>query len=236
MSRIDEAPEKNSLYPELIAAGGLLEAFRSRLQQHLELELVTPSVGPGAIVCRGKRLVQIRVGKDERIYFVECWSDGIAIGKVRAATIEIAVHTTINWVEKQASVSDMRTQFGLVTSAQGEAVERGDVVGFGWHQAERLADDDVKDLVRAAGRQPKLRQLFPYLSMKRLAFSRVTGYPYTRDCPTARPIGSGFYEVLSPTAQVLGTGDAESAAELLVAHLPPDIGPATAGTADDDTR
>ena len=51
------------------------------------------------------------------------------------------------------------------------------------------------------------------------------------------PVVSGFsderYSVTDPEGQLLGRGNAEYTADLVVRHLPPDCGPAFAGTAKD---
>jgi hypothetical protein len=78
-----------------------------------------------------------------------------------------------------------------------------------------------------------LRRLFPYTSLNIFCFSRCTGYPFTLDTPFVRPVMENWYEVMSASGLVLGRGDAEAAAELVVANLPPGCGPAVPGTADD---
>jgi hypothetical protein len=91
---------------------------------------------------------------------------------------------------------------------------------------------ELVPFVQAAARRPELRQLFPYTSLNRFCFSRCTGYPFTRDTPLVQPVENGEYEVVLEDV-VLGRGNAEQAAKLVVAHLPPGCGPAVPGTADD---
>jgi hypothetical protein len=92
---------------------------------------------------------------------------------------------------------------------------------------------DLLPLIVAARKSQELCQLFPFTSHQCLCLSRCTGYPYSGDCPHAVPIKRGEYQVFEASGNVVGSGDAERAVQLLVQHLPPNCGPATKGTAHD---
>lgn len=92
-------------------------------------------------------------------------------------------------------------------------------------------------VVIAASKRPALRQLFPILSMYgSLKFSRCTKYPFSWDLPTIvnNTAGDFVYEVCAagPSGTVLGSGDADYAADLLVQHVPQNCGPAFLGTVE----
>lgn len=99
------------------------------------------------------------------------------------------------------------------------------------------ADHGLFPLLEACRRQPRLSLLFPFYSMGALCFSRVTGAPFTGDCPFAfcgqTP---DLYHVQAPgkgrRPPFLQSGDAVEAASALEQHLPADCAAARHGTAE----
>jgi Family of unknown function (DUF6193) len=89
-------------------------------------------------------------------------------------------------------------------------------------------------LVSEATKRPELRQLKPFTSLHRLCFSRTTAFPWVQvDC-IAWPLANGLSRITSIDGKrVLGEGDAVQAADILVANLPPNCGPAIHGTAEE---
>ena len=81
--------------------------------------------------------------------------------------------------------------------------------------------------------RPFIAKLWAYTNRHGLCFSRCTGYPFSGDCPYIVPLGSGRYEVILPSREIVGEGDAQEAVALAVQHLPPGCGPAVHGTASD---
>jgi hypothetical protein len=117
---------------------------------------------------------------------------------------------------------------------QSEADERGEAVEAKWRMLLQESATEAR-LVEAAYAEPKLRQLFPFTSLRALLFSQCTDYPYTWDIPLIEPRGDGRYLVMAAD-RVTSLGETDGAAEavaLVVAHLPADVGPAVAGSADD---
>jgi hypothetical protein len=96
----------------------------------------------------------------------------------------------------------------------------------------------ILPLVDAAGAEPRLRQLYPFTSHFTLVFSSCTRYPYLVKAPAVEPLPDGRFRVHGPCGgAVIGETDtAEEAITLVMAHLPDDLGPAVAGTADDFGR
>jgi hypothetical protein len=91
----------------------------------------------------------------------------------------------------------------------------------GW----RYVDGDV---VRAAHAEPGLRQLFPWVGMGELHFSRCIESPWTWDVPYIRPQPGGRFRVEGPSrTEFIGEADSvEAAVAMVVDRLPPDCGPA----------
>ncbi len=104
------------------------------------------------------------------------------------------------------------------------------VVEAAWQ--DLLSGDDVDPaLVRAAYAQPRLRQLFPWIGMWELHFSRCTEHPPTWDVPYITPRKGGGFLVAGPSrSQTVGEADTAEAAVALVARLlPPGCGRAFVG-------
>ncbi|RAG83823.1 hypothetical protein DN069_20450 [Streptacidiphilus pinicola] len=96
----------------------------------------------------------------------------------------------------------------------------------------------VRDLVEAAYAEPKLKQLYPFTSHWGLHFSTCTGWPFTWVVPFIDPLRDGRFRVSGPNRRTV-IDEADTAAEaidIVVAHLPDNLGPAFAGTASDMKR
>ncbi|MEU7021849.1 DUF6193 family natural product biosynthesis protein [Streptomyces sp. NPDC046203] len=97
------------------------------------------------------------------------------------------------------------------------------------HPGVRRGDPAV---VAAAHAEPRLRALFPFPSHGALTFHRNTEFPWSNDLPFI--VGDAHscvvYAPLGRRRRVLGESlTPREAAALVVAHLPPDCGPAFEG-------
>jgi hypothetical protein len=148
------------------------------------------------------------------------------------------VASAINrWVSSSSTTGELSSEFTfVVVEPRAAAYETGQEVEYTWQSYLTTISDRFPELaafVQSASRRHELRQLFPYTSLNSFCFTRCTGYPFTRDTPFVGPLRVGQYQVVGPAGHVLGTGDAETAADLIVRNLPQGCGPAVAGTADD---
>ncbi|MFZ3497241.1 DUF6193 family natural product biosynthesis protein [Streptomyces sp. 5.8] len=109
-----------------------------------------------------------------------------------------------------------------------------DVVEAQW---ARLHSSDRVDghLVRAAYAEPRLRQLFPWVGMWELHFSRCTEHPSTWDVPYIAPRQGGGFVVAGPSrVESVGEADtAETAVKMVADRLPPGCGRAVVGNRHD---
>lgn len=92
----------------------------------------------------------------------------------------------------------------------------------------------VVPLLEAAYAEPRLRQLYPFTSHWNLLFSNRIGYPHDVTAPLVVPLSDGRFRVHDRRSEtVVGeAGTAQEAIELVIAHLPADLGPAIAGDPD----
>ncbi|MFJ3934060.1 MULTISPECIES: DUF6193 family natural product biosynthesis protein [unclassified Streptomyces] len=107
---------------------------------------------------------------------------------------------------------------------------------------QKLLDSDLvsAELVAAAYAEPRLRQLFPWVGMWELHFSRCTEQRWTWDVPyigpaAAGPDHAGPYYVEGPSrTQKVGRADtAREAVAMVVERLPSNCGPAFNGTSEE---
>jgi hypothetical protein len=108
--------------------------------------------------------------------------------------------------------------------------EAQDIIDAEWQRV--LSSDRVdNELARAAYAEPRLRQLFPWIGMWELHFSRCTEHPPTWDIPYIAPRRGGGFLVAGPSrSETVGmAATAEAAAAMVVQHLPPHCGRAFLG-------
>jgi pyruvoyl-dependent arginine decarboxylase (PvlArgDC) len=234
--------QTRSLYPEVIAAGSLsgaidreLKSFDSSLRTMRLNELNIPFAY--ARVEFGSRFSQIYIAANERLFLFDCWNRGVILAKGSTPRLEELASAIVRWNRSEISIEDLAEEYEFVTpNEMARAYERGEEVETRW--AMYLSKDwedhrDLTEFVAEAASRPELRQLFPYTSMSYFCFSRCTGYPFTRDTPYVVTMSDGKYTVFAPSEEILGYGNGAEAAELVVKNLPPNCGPAVAGTADD---
>ncbi|WP_372407526.1 DUF6193 family natural product biosynthesis protein [Streptomyces luteireticuli] len=114
-----------------------------------------------------------------------------------------------------------------------------DVVEAAWQ--ELLGADYVsEELVAAACAEPRLRQLYPWVGMWELHFSRCTEKRWTWDVPYIGPLAAGRqhagrYYVAGPsrTEKVGVAATAREAVAMVVERLPAGCGPAFVGTPEE---
>jgi hypothetical protein len=255
---MEKAKQINAdLYPELAAAGSLsgaldqaLAAVGSPLHTTADINLI-----PFARAAEGSRFCQMYMAAHERLFLIDFCATGVNYGKGSSSSLSDAALAIHFWIIEQPNIAQMQTRFNFfVPDEQGIAHEAGRFVEYKWGRLlktwrlrvnPKLDTASPLPLIEAAMKQPQLAQLFPFTSMNTLHFSRTTGYPFTHDCPVAVPIGNGRFRAYKPRlegrdvereAEVIGEGNAEEVIAMVVAHLPPNCGPAVDGTADDLTE
>jgi hypothetical protein len=230
----------NDLYPDLIALGGLTNALQTALRK-IGSSLTVSDLGKGfnfvgyAHVELGPRFSQVFIAANERLFLFDFWARGVMLAHGQTPHVAEMARAIDKWVASNCSTSGLAAAFNFVAIAEkAPAYERGEEVEQRWQSyIESIGFPELVSLVEAASRRPQLRQLFPYTSLNSFCFSRCTGYPFTRDTPFVRPLRKGQYEVVSPSGTVLGRGNAEQAADLVVMNLPSNCGAAVPGTSED---
>ena len=233
------------LYPDVAAAGGLPPAVSNAFVANgspLAAEGLDWTGGSPAYarVNAGDRFSQFYVASLERLFIVDFWSAGVWMAQGADANLGLVARAVDVWLRQRPLVRSFVEQYAFIGMRPGaEAFEDGTAVDARWksfleeparHHLELAAP------VAAAALEPRLRQLFPYTSMLTLCFSRCTGYPYTRDCPSITPRGEGLFVVCAPDGTISQPVAAHVAVRLAAQQLPHDCGPARSGTAEDSAE
>lgn len=240
----------SDLYPDLAAAGSLAAALE-QLAAELGADLTVVPGDRGPLVSAGiassvpeRKPLSVHIGAESRWFGVSGWSSGVEL--ITGATPDLAdvVRAGAAWGQGR-SLRELRAELSFLRSGKrAEAHERGPaaVVELQWRTMREQAAEEPDftgfgELVEAAHAAPRLRQLYVFSSHWTLGFSSCTGYPF-RDEVAIVPSHSGspFRVQRRPLSDdVLGeAATAEEAVALAVRHLPTDLGPAVAGTAEQD--
>lgn len=235
------------LYADVVAKGGLVAALRD------EIANVGGQLLPGGIdgnqfivyaIVKGRtRESQVMIAAHERAFSVDFWDRGVKYGAGWTSQLGDVAVAIVTFAERGVTIAELVRDFSWIEPTEsGRAHEQGRLVEDTWLHytampARALPVASLAPLVQAASRCLELRQLLPFTSLDRLCFSRTTGYPYTTDCPHARPLRNGRFLVVRRDAtgneEVVGEGAAEEAVAMLVASLPANCGAAVDGTAED---
>ncbi|MEU9503161.1 DUF6193 family natural product biosynthesis protein [Streptomyces sp. NPDC048196] len=122
-----------------------------------------------------------------------------------------------------------------------------DLVAAAWHKHLTTAGEPARPrattlqeafiaLVRAAHAEPQLRQLYPWMGMWELHFSRCTEGRPTWDIPYAGTAGDDRYYIEGPSPsspRIAGTESPWEAVAMVIERLPEGCGPAFVGSAED---
>jgi hypothetical protein len=202
---------------------------------------------------RSRSFQMYSAARDQRFH-LDFWSKGVYYGRGSCENLTDAAQAVHGWVMENLDMVGMQQRFSFFEPDElGLAHEAGRSVEYQWELLQRIwieceqtaADPSLspRPLIEAARKHPRLAQLFPYTSLIWLHFSRTTGFPFTTDCPYARAMGNGRFQVYAPLSAmaagqatedaVIGEGDLDEALALLAAHLPENCGPAVDGTAND---
>jgi hypothetical protein len=231
----------------------LEKAIREALAE-VPTDLAIDSTGSAwAAIRRNPRSIQVSRSIEvleggQSDFLLDFWMQGVEYGRGNVAEFEDVVASIVAFLTERAPIRTMTSRFTWFEPlSSGVAHERGaaEFVSEMWSALERrITGQDLLEplraslnlaaIVREAAKSPELRQLRPFTSHFSLCFSRTTGYPFSRDCTHADPIGNELYRVTSADGSVLIDGvDAVQAVDALVAALPPNCGPAINGTAED---
>ena len=235
------------LYRDLAEIGGLSPALQRTFHElSVNLNLVRIAEVDSlwyAFIREGRRFSQVVTALNERKFNINFWYQGVEYGSGWTSDLKEVARAAAVFHLERPSISEISARFvWLKPDPLAASHERGAefFVTEKWRSLERLVEDPrshmdgLLPLIREAAKRPELRRLLPFTSLSRLCFSRTTGYPYTHDCPLGWPVKSGLFRVVAADERtVLGEGDAPRAADLLVANLPQNCGPAVHGTRDD---
>lgn len=248
-------------HPELYAdlqADGSLAAALTRVAAELGLDvgdvrpnrnhpLMFADIGGAPRICRAP--ISITSAALIRSFMINGWSRGAHLISGGTTDLGELVRAAAIWRSGAALADIRRARPWIQVSELAFAHERGpaDAVAVQWEHVRAQMREPMGDrqfelgirVADAAYAEPRLRQLFPFVSHWVLCFSRCTGSPFTFDVPCiGYVLPEGSYQVRQPgwTDDRVVLGHATTAADavtLVVANLPDGCGPAVEGTRDD---
>lgn len=237
----NDDPNHQSLYPDLVEAGGLGQALLAALRLiGSDLKPASGELFEGKItyarIEKANRFSQFYTGAKERCFIIDFWRDGVMYANASTPDIHKAAEIVDLWVERECSLDELDASSIVELQEDARPYDQGVEVEHRWQTYLASAPSEkpeIEEVLRLAAKQPELRQLFPFTSLFVLCFSRCTGYPFTQDCPAISPNMDGTYSVLSANNfgnKTIGTGDACWAVKTAIEQLPANCGPAVRGT------
>ncbi|MFD7677686.1 DUF6193 family natural product biosynthesis protein [Streptomyces sp. NPDC060187] len=234
----------SEFYPDVVAAGGLAAALEQSAAGLGEPPLFVPGRKdiPGSVgiaTTTPARLPLVVFQRTEnRAFQVLGRAGGVEIVSGVTRNLEDVVEAGAAW-STGVTVARMReTLRFLEFDPIAEAHERGPAaaVAAQWDLLREKAVgtprfSEFGSLIEAAHAEPRLRQLFPFISHWTIAFSSCTGRPYREEIAISPQYGGGPYIVLRHTNTGV-YGEVRNAAEavaLALDHLSDSAGPAVAG-------
>lgn len=194
---------------------------------------------------KDRRSASMWAGGVKRMFCSDFSSRGIQLVHHETPDLQEIARAVESWLIDELTLQEIKQRFpNLLVSEMAFEIEAGRGVEACWNALLSLADrgPTVSDwlapgfpaLVHAAASRPLLRQLVPVVSIGcYLSFSRTIGYPFARASACAIWAGDDRYCVVGPDQKVFGEGTVQEVLDILEGSLPPDIGPAIYGTADD---
>jgi hypothetical protein len=192
-----------------------------------------------AKVEQSSRSAGLTIAAEKRLFMADFWDKGVKMGSALTLSMDKAAEVIDAFLAEGLLVAQLHDRFPFFTPGeQAQAHESGaaEEVAWQWKMMRDHIADCLPELLPLADlilTCPPLNQLFPYISLEALCFSRCTGQLFSSDCPAVTALGPGDFEVRSNRGVPLGRGDAATALHLLTRNLPPHCGPAVQGTAND---
>ncbi|MVO07750.1 hypothetical protein GOQ30_01065 [Flavobacterium sp. TP390] len=201
-----------------------------------------------AVIKNGKKFSQVDIAKNEKLFLLDFWSDGVCLANGHASSLSELVDMLEFWLCNAIPTRALAERFSSITANEiAIAFDANQEVAYTWNLILQDTSLELTDFVRLAYQDEVVRLLFPYTSLYTLCFSRCTGYPYdsvglpnvtskrfeTFVGITGNKPSEVQYVVTINGTTYLGEGNAEEALQIVKAHLPKDITAARKGTAED---
>jgi Family of unknown function (DUF6193) len=195
---------------------------------------------------KGHRSSSVSTGAAERVFISQFSMRGVLMASHLTSDLCEVAKAVESWLVDELTLRDMKQKLPhLDVSELSFETEAGRGVAARWnslllapHEEDPIwaswLTPELRVLLRAAARRPLLRQLVPVVSMGRnLAFSRTLGYPFAMVSACRISAASGRFIASKKDGTQLAEGGPEEMLDIVEGELPPDIGPAIFGTADD---
>lgn len=201
------------------------------------------------VVYYADKKVGIGLARDEKLFIVDFWNQGILLAEGRSSHWLDMVDAITDWLTCDVTSTVFSNKFqGINPTAIAEAFDENKEIEFSWNRLLQSEQNEPLGALIALAADEVLQTLFPYMSLYTLLLSRCTGYPYdSQNLPTVTPAVNFFdietqerqvgtttqvdvqYVVADTEMNVLGKGTAKEAIAMIKTYIPADIQPATKG-------
>ena len=241
-TRCEIAKVLNDLYPDLQLQGGLLQALQAAFDG-IGANLTARAGWDGLVSARvrsGSKHSQVFALQKVRGFTCDFWFHGVQLAMGGTSDLTAVARAIDTWMTADCTAAVLAATFPFIRAEpDADVYERGEETEHHWQYFLAQSSLPVYPFIVAASRRAELRQLFPFTSLYSFRFSRCTGYPFSGDTPyvwptavrPTAPFAEGRFQLYSCSHERLAIGAAEEVAELAVRQLPPNCGPARAGTA-----
>jgi hypothetical protein len=230
-------------YPEIKKAGSLVKAIQYELNlinsgltvQNINEESSHPLTNVAII--NYNKFVEVGVFKSVKTYSLSFSRNGTCIASGHTTNIKELVSATEVWLNQDIKTLDFTRNFEFVGALDhASAFDNGTEIEYYWNKCFNepyLQESGIADFIAEALKHKRIQNLFPFMSMDCLCLSRCTGYPYTTDIPAIIALGKKEYRIVDMEQKTIFEGQLDNALEVLLGHIPENVGRAKSCTAED---
>jgi hypothetical protein len=182
--------QMKKIYPDIVAYKGLYNAINGALKNIGST--ISSKMGENffcyATIRHKNRMSQISIAKNERIFIVDLWCDGVCYGIWSLYDLDEVATFLKYTIEMQLSVWKVKELLPWFDSKVGRIHEdcggAASEVENQWNNLRKWLSEENAHLqhlipcVELAKKFKELAVLFPYTSHNNLCFSLTTGYPF----------------------------------------------------------
>jgi hypothetical protein len=211
-----------SLYPDLVDAGGLEAVLRAACPG-CDIELLdAPGAFGGfqATVGKGDRAVKVLPLVGERLFRVRHLLRGTHLSRLATTDLTEVTGSAAAWLGG-ASARELAAAWPFADFVDiADAYESGDRIELAWQFFRAYDRNGLAGFVEAAMREPRLRRMYPFTSVTWMSF-RPTADEYRVRGPWVRSARNGRFIVVPEDRRVEPgvTYDAAEAVQVCLAEL-----------------
>ncbi|WP_343695399.1 DUF6193 family natural product biosynthesis protein [Flavobacterium sp.] len=224
------------------------------LKINSNLKLEEQNHGRHILIKNQNKLSQITIEETGR-YTIDFWRNGVCLASGGTETVSEIAKALDLWFSQDITARLLCENFNFAkTDERATAFDENREIEFQWNLLLKEDYWALKEFFVLAFKDPVVGNLFPFISLYTLCFSKCTGYPYDRsnlpyvtakefevfafqigrsDKKEKLPTNEKEFVVVAYNGEYLGEGNALTALKIVRENLPPDLKRARKGTSKD---